>query len=336
VQLFDMTQPPLADLPNPYGIKVVLTAPMRIGDQLVGLLTLDYGGADHEYTPAELALARAVARLGALAIERERLLRERAQAQANELALRDANQRMNEFLSVASHELKTPVTVIRTNVQLLNRRLKPPQAAEAPADDLARTVTAVRPLLDGMGRSSGRLTLLVDDLLDVSRIHAGKLSLRPEPCDLADVLREAVDEQRHLHAGRTIDLALPVRQVPVVADAHRIGQAVTNYLTNALKYSPADQPVEMRLEIEGDRARVAVRDHGPGLPAEEHEQVWELYHRVHGVEVQSGSGVGLGLGLYISKSIVERHGGHVGVESAPGRGATFWFTLPLAPQPATP
>jgi len=102
-----------------------------------------------------------------------------------------------------------------------------------------------------------------------------------------------------------------------------------NYLTNALKYSAEDRPVEIGIEMEDWVARVWVRDAGPGIPSEEQDRVWERFHRVPGIEVQSGSGIGLGLGLHISRTIIERHRGHVGVESTPGVGATFWFTLPL-------
>jgi signal transduction histidine kinase len=106
---------------------------------------------------------------------------------------------------------------------------------------------------------------------------------------------------------------------------------VTNYLTNALKYSPAKQPVVVGLDVASNEARVWVRDQGPGLPPEEQVRIWERFHRVKGIKVQSGTGVGLGLGLYICRIIIERHQGQVGVESAPGQGSTFWFTLPLAP-----
>jgi signal transduction histidine kinase len=118
--------------------------------------------------------------------------------------------------------------------------------------------------------------------------------------------------------------------VPVVADAQRIGQVVTNYLTNALKYSPADRPIEVGLEVDAQQARVWVRDEGPGLPPEDQKHIWDRFYQAEGVAVQSGSGVGLGLGLHISRTIIGQHYGQVGVQSAPGHGSTFWFTLPLA------
>ncbi len=119
--------------------------------------------------------------------------------------------------------------------------------------------------------------------------------------------------------------------VLVEADADRIGQVVANYLTNALKYAPPDQPVDIFVEARRRRARVAVRDAGRGIPKAERAQVWELFHRAPGVATQGETHSGsLGLGLYICKTIVEAHGGRVGVQSAVGKGSTFWFTLPLA------
>jgi len=152
-----------------------------------------------------------------------------------------------------------------------------------------------------------------------------------EPCDLLTIARDAVQEQQSAWPERALTLDLPPRAtLPLVADADRIGQVITNYLTNALKYSTEDQPVVVRITARNGSARVAVRDRGPGLSPEQQTHLWERFYRVPGIELQSGSGVGLGLGLHICKTIVERHGGHVGVESAPGAGSAFWFTLPLA------
>jgi signal transduction histidine kinase len=139
-----------------------------------------------------------------------------------------------------------------------------------------------------------------------------------------------VEEQRQAAPGRTIDLDMPAESVPVVADADRIAQVVTNFLTNALKYSPEDRPVAVGLRLEDGAARVWVRDQGPGLSAADQAHIWEPFYRVEGIAPQSGSGAGLGLGLHISKTLVEMHQGRVGVDSAPGQGSTFWFTLPVA------
>jgi len=324
----DMTQPPYNDQPNAYGLQTLLIAPMCVGDQLVGMLSLDHGGIKHEYTQEEMALAGAVAKLAGFVIERERLLREREEARANEIALRESNRRMDEFLGIACHELKTPLAAIKGNVQLAGRRLQ-----RLAGDQKTQSDQLLPDLLENANRQTDRLDRLVTDLLDVSRIQVGKLEMRSEACDLATIVQETVQEQRMINPRRSILLEGPIEEpVPIRADADRIGQVISNYLSNALKYSSGEKAVTVSLAREGPVARVSVRDDGPGLPPAERERIWERFHRARGVEVQTGSGVGLGLGLYISKTIIAWHGGHVGVESTPGHGATFWFTLPLAQQ----
>ncbi len=264
------------------------------------------------------------------------ILRDITRLRQSEQALREANQQMSDFLSLASHELRTPLTGIIGHFQLASRRLErlPASTGPIPALDAEATTHRFVLLREALQRGEQQARLmnrLVGDLLDVSRIQADRLTLRPGHCDLAVIVREVVEAQRHVWSQRTVALCLPDEApVALLADADRIGQVVTNYLTNALKYSPADQPVEVHLQVEGCQARVSVRDHGPGVPIAEQERIWERFHRAPGIEVQDGSGVGLGLGLHISRTIIERHQGQVGVESQPGQGSTFWFTLRLA------
>ena len=311
-----------------------LLVPMQIGETLVGMLRLSDGAQwKASLSPNKMAVTRSIARLGALVLEHERLLRERAQAQANELALREAQEQMDTFLAIASHELKTPLTYIKLNLQLTQRSLgKLVRNDSGMPEELRKKATLVLQEFAQTDHQVAQLERLVNDVLDVSRARSGKLDLHPESTDLGAIVREAVGEQRQAAPSRTLLLQLPATQpVPVYADAGRIGQVVTNYLTNALKYSPAEQPVVVGLDVASNEARVWVRDQGPGLPPEEQVRIWERFHRVKGIKVQSGTGVGLGLGLYICRIIIERHQGQVGVESTPGQGSTFWFTLPLAP-----
>ena len=116
----------------------------------------------------------------------------------------------------------------------------------------------------------------------------------------------------------------------ILADPVRLGQVVANYLTNAVKYSKPGSSIAVHVEVEGAKARVAVRDHGLGLPADQRDLIWQRFYRVPDIQTQNGESIGLGLGLYICQKIVEAHGGQVGVESKVGKGSNFWLTIPLA------
>jgi two-component system, sensor histidine kinase and response regulator len=244
----------------------------------------------------------------------------------------EANAAKDVFLGLASHELRTPLTTIKGNIQLARMQLtKCLRGAAVDEGTLRITLAEIHTMLERAERQVNVQNRMVNDLLNLSRIQADKLELRMAPCDLAAIVREAVEDQRSAAPTRTIHLELAEREkIPVFADAERIQQVISNYLTNALKYSSEDHPVEVRLEKEGKMARVSVCDEGPGLTPSEQEQVWEQYFRVQGITKQRGFSMGLGLGLYICRAIIEQHQGEVGVESTKGMGSTFWFTLLLA------
>ena len=264
--------------------------------------------------------------------ERERVQHEREEARANELAWRETKERMDEFLGIVSHELRTPLTTIKGNIQLSRLRLRSSlRELSADAEGLRSMLEEIQTMLARAERQVNVQNRMVSDLLDISRMEADKLELRLGPCDLATIVRETVEDQRSITPTRTIHLALAEEETaPMIADAERIGQVLSNYLTNALKYSPADRPVDVQLTKEERTVRVLVRDTGPGLTTSEQERIWERFYQVEGIKRQRGSSVGLGLGLHICRAIVEQHQGEVGVESTKGEGSTFWFTLPLA------
>ncbi len=322
----------------------LLGVPLIADERLIGVIHVDTT-QPRIFTDTELQLLQIVADRIAIAIDRaheyERIQQHRADAERRVAVLQEATERMDEFLSIASHELRTPLTTLAMNLQLLKFWLNDERGRrqnEPEAEYRARALATVKPLVTRSNQSIRRLDRLVSDLLDVSRIRDNQLELQLERADLVAIVRETVEEQRDAHVGRTVNLEVEAREpVPVEADSDRIKQVVTNFLSNALKFSTPDQPVTVVLRVENDphdqdhqRARVSVRDAGVGIPGEELDHIWERLYRVDGVRHQSGSQVGLGLGLYISRDIVERHGGHVGVESQPGEGSTFWFTLPLA------
>ena len=237
------------------------------------------------------------------------------------------------FLGMASHELKTPLAALKGTLQLVERRLK---RLLVTIDNLPPDLdTFIMDLSKHLTTSVRQVDLqahLINDLLDVSRITASTLELSLQVCDLATIVSETVEDLRVTAPERSIVLTLPEkRPVSVLIDAERISQVVTNYITNALRYSCVDQEIAVGLEIEGEVARVWVRDRGQGLSVEACQEIWQRFHKAKGVVVQSGSGKGLGLGLYICQTLIAQHQGNVGVESEPGQGSIFWFTLPLVP-----
>jgi PAS domain S-box-containing protein len=267
--------------------------------------------------------------------ERKELEQERKEAEAREWAANEVTRQMDEFFALATHDIRSPVTAVKGNVQLAQRQvdrlrqtLQARNSLESnPADAAVASLSTARSSVD-------RLVRMTNLLFDTAQARSGKLEMQFGRIDLAGVVREQVAAERVAAPSRTLHLDMPERPVPVLGDADRLSQVVSNYLTNALKYSPADQPVTVKLEVVENQAMVRVADHGPGLSLEEQSRIWELFHRAPGIKVQSGSSEAsgsLGLGLHTCKQLVELHpGGIVGVESRVGKGSTFWFRLPVA------
>jgi len=188
-------------------------------------------------------------------------------------------------------------------------------------------------LVLGQAKEQGqRMTRLLHDLLEASAINTDRLEMHMPPLDLAHLTRNAVRQQRLLWPERRISVAAPIRQGGgmVSGDDLRLSQVLTNFLNNALKYAPPEQPIEVRVSNTRGMVRVAVTDHGPGLSPDEQARVWGRFER----GAQQESGGGLGLGLYISQAIIAEHGGTVGIESVAGQGATFWFALLILHPPS--
>jgi PAS domain S-box-containing protein len=312
----------------------LLTAPMTLNNQLMGILCAKKRGKRQVYTPEEISLVRAIAKLIFLVIERERLQQEWLDAHSSELALRETNRRFDEFISIASHELRTPLAGIKGNIQLALRRLHKLQIAQIEIpEELRSKLKQVEEYLHHAEHRVNVQNRMIGDLLDVSRIQANRLELVMGPCDLLSIVREAVEDQCYSAPGRVIRVSTPeqYQRLLVNGDRDRLGQVIHNYLTNALKYSTEDKPVIVRVEANeaARKARVSVTDEGPGLDLEEQKHVWERFYRVKGIAVLSGSGPGLGLGLHISQTIIQAHQGTTGLDSVSGKGSTFWFELPL-------
>src|SRR5437660_166756 len=223
---------------------------------------------------------------------------------------------------------KPPLTTTRGALQQARRLLQ--SALESPlSDNAVDLLTKLQGLLARAERQISAEMRLVGNLLDASRIEANNFELSLVWCNLVEIVRETVTNQQELPAQGLFEQELPVDDlVAVIADADRIRQALTNYLTNALKFSPVDQPIKIYLEVSDAEARVTVQDKGSGIPDSEQGRIWERFQQGQRQPVRSGGG--LGLGLYITRAIIHQHRGQVGVESHLGEGSTFWFTLPLA------
>lgn len=236
--------------------------------------------------------------------ERARLYREAQEA----VRVRD------DFLTIASHELKTPLTPLSLRLASLERRLERGEHVDATVLHQAR-------------KHLVRLTTLINDLLDASRIEAGRLALHPEPTRFDSLVEHVIHELEPLRGEHLIDFSHPAEAVQVLGDPYRLQQVVANLLENALKYSPDGGTVHVDLQVREDVAVLSVRDEGIGIPPNEQKLLFERYFRAHNVSSRSYGG--LGLGLYICRDIVERHDGRIWVESEVGQGSTFHVALPL-------
>lgn len=221
-----------------------------------------------------------------------------------------------QMLGLVSHELKTPLTSTKALAQLAHRKLARAERPEAT-------------LVQRMDHGLEHMNRLINDLLDATRLDSGKMLLMRERCDLGSLCEQIVADQE-LATGRNVVLQAPNVPLEVQADATRLGQVLSNLLSNALKYSPVETPVSIRLWRDRVGTHISVRDEGPGIPTEALPRLFQRFYRVPGIEVKHGTGVGLGLGLYICQRLVEMHDGQLRVESAPGKGATFEVILPTA------
>lgn len=338
IVLLDLQNRPFVTMRSVHGARFRLVAPVMLHGKLVGLFTMAktddrYSDVHSAYSPEEIALAKGIARLAAQVIEKVGLLQECAAAQAKEQRLQATTRRYEDFISTASHELRTPLTTIKGNVQLAQRRVAALEKQAAQRSLSPESLQRIEQPLKETLLNFGRLERMILELLDFSRIQADKFVMRKQPCNLVEIIRHIVEEARKYIEGRTIRLSLPNQEVvPIIADADRISEVVNNYLSNAHKYSPLEEPIDVRLKVEGEQARVEVQDRGPGVAPEDQVHIWERFYRAPGIEMlgERAADSNLGLGLYLCKEIIELHQGRFGVDSTPGRGATFWFTLELA------
>jgi signal transduction histidine kinase len=295
---------------NPSHIKTLMAAPITTKDRRLGVLVA-YASQVPIFADEDMRLLKLLADQAAVILESRALIDEATRVRSRE----EVTRLKEDFLSAAAHDLKTPLTTLVAQAQLLERRAE--RKPEAPADrDALRTIA----------REANRLKNLVLELLDAARAEEGKLLGELEPVSLSAVAQEV--------CGRHDSTRHPCRveasgDVTGIYDLNRIKQLLENLVENAVKYSPDGGDVVVWVRSEGQNAFLSVRDQGIGIPQPDLPHVFERFHR--GTNVDDRRFAGMGLGLYICKEIVEQHGGKMSVTSRRGEGTTFTIELPLKP-----
>jgi PAS domain S-box-containing protein len=292
------------------GLYSYMCVPIQLRDRTLGVLSQLRAAPPRRYGPMELAFSMELARRIALAIDNARLYDQ----------ARVAIRARDEFLQVASHELKTPLTTLQLQLELLPRTLEKAGIKDERLTEKLATATI----------QTKRLGRLIDSLLDVSRITAGKVMLELEPFELTELVREVA--ARYRTEARVVGSELAVRaDGPIDGrwDRLRVEQIVSNLLSNAIKYG-AGKPVELRVEPGDERVHISVTDRGIGIARDDLARIFGRFERAVSLRHYGG----LGLGLFIARQFVEAHGGTLIAESVPGAGSTFTAVLPREPRPA--
>ena len=296
------------------GATTIIAAPVTSEDRRMGVLTV-YADRAPIFVEDDLWLIELLADQTAVLLEARALT-----TQATELRGREEAAKLKEeFLSAAAHDLRTPLTVVLGQAELVERRLARDPTAQVDPAGISRIAREARHLRD-----------LVSELLDAQRLEQGLTVMDMAPADLGAIV-EAV-RARHVEHGVPLTLEGPDTALIASVDRPRIEQVIENLIENALKYGADDQPPEMRIWQDGTDARIAVIDHGAGVREADRERIFERFYRAN--HPHSITDTGMGLGLYICRRIVEEHGGRIWADATPGGGTTFTVSLPLEPDAA--
>ncbi len=294
------------------GIGSHVVAGLEARGRIIGAISMVRGPDREPFTPDEILTAEGIARRTAIATDNARLYR----------AAREAVELRDRFIGLASHELRNPLAVVRAHWELLGRRLA--RASDGLAADDRDAIGSSK---DRLGHGIGQMQRMIEELLNPHHASIGGSELRRAEMDLTAVVRTAAEEIPDPTAPTRLRLSLPDGPVLGSWDRGRIEQVVANLLANALKYSPDDQPVDVRLELDDGVARLRVTDRGIGIEPGELEAIFQPFTR--GREAESHRYPGLGLGLALTREIVTLHGGRAWAESAgPGKGSAFVVELP--------
>ncbi|EFH89203.1 ATP-binding protein [Ktedonobacter racemifer] len=311
-----------------------LFLPLFLEQQWVGVLAIIKASSKGAHTLEEIALVRAVTAQTMLLLEGIHGFSAQEGKKNRALIQREVHRLAGDFLILATHELRTPLTGILGNLQLAQRRLQTLKDQLAPPSAQIREPLAhVQQPLVSASQSAQLQQRMINDLIDDARIQTNTLTLSLHQEDLGTLLREVVARQQHAAPESPIVLDVPPLEqgVPILADAGRITYVLTTYLTNARTSSPPGRPVEVHLWVEEALAHVSIHNEGAGIAREDLDHIWDRFYRAKGSAVQHRLDLSCGLPLYLCRVFIERHGGSIGVQSAPGQGATFWLTVPITP-----
>ena len=284
----------------------------------IKLITKGYssGGLDYISKPVDMNILLLKVKTFYRIYEQSRALNEMQIALRAEIEFRkEAERKKDEFISIASHELKTPMTSIKGYIQLLERSLD------------KEDKEAIRTRLHKVQNQIEKLNLLIADLLDISKIESGKLKFNKKYFAFNDLLEHIIEVMQQSNPQVKI-LRKGDFDADIYGDEMRIEQVIINFITNAIKYAPDGEEIHITTEIRGDDIYFSVRDFGIGMSAEHQQKVFEKFYRI---EETSARFQGLGIGLYICQEIIERHHGTIGAHSIPDEGSEFYFQIPTHP-----
>ena len=305
-------------------ITSALSLPLAIGERVIGVLNVNRINHTEAFGEHHLEVLRVFAEHIAAIIDRaemvERMGRRTRELEADNEKLSDLNRMKDVFLGTASHELKTPLTSVIAYAELLDDH-----DGKLSRDQAREFVARLR-------AEAQRLLSLIEDILDLSRLESGKLMMKPRALDLSEVVRAAVETTRTLGQkfGVPVECELASDLPQLSVDEVKIRQVLVNLIVNAIKFSPRGVPVRLRTLQDDAYVRVEVTDQGPGIAPDTATHIFELFGQ--NVTEDADTRGGLGIGLHLVKRITELHGGHVGMNSRPGEGSTFWIRLPMAPE----
>jgi PAS domain S-box-containing protein len=305
--LADALGSPEADVVRALGGLACLFVPLSARGRTLGVMTLVAAQPERRFDAADVELAEEIGRRAAIAMDNARLYEE----------ARSARLAREQLLAIVSHDLRNPLSAIVTSASVLDARER---------DETVRKHTRL------IARAAERMDRLIDDLLDLAQLQAGRLRVERTPCDAATLIRETVETFKQIANDKRVRIDAEVgEEVHVSCDRGRVLQVLANLVGNAVKFTPEGGSVTVTASRQDEEARFSIVDNGPGLSEQELAQIWEPFW-----QAKKRAHAGIGLGLYIAKALVEAHGGRIWADSVVGVGTAFSFTLPLAELTAEP